>query len=199
MLMKYTSPQNKPHTSNQTQTLFCLGFLPWSLAHLAHIIYRHTHRSEFRIDFYPFPAQPPHGWCSSVMGETVQSPPCKAARSGCATAVRANGTSTALSAPPPLQLYTSPSQNLTSAGPPPFRLLVSLPRHSGMHCWATLARQWPVHSSFESKQLQSITPSTLCSSLLSQETTGAVAFVSCLLLQNILKTPVRLLETLMDY
>lgn len=73
--MQCAFPQNKQHTSNQTQTYFCLGLLPWSLAHLAHIICWRTHTSGFRIDFYPFPAQPPHRWCPSVMGGTVQLPP----------------------------------------------------------------------------------------------------------------------------
>ncbi|XP_053944284.1 DNA-binding protein RFX8 isoform X2 [Cuculus canorus] len=57
-------------------------------------------------------AQPLHGWCRSVIRGTVQLVFCKAASSKNAPSVRANGSSTALSAPPSLQqmcLYIPPS------------------------------------------------------------------------------------------
>lgn len=140
MLMQHASPQNKLYTSNKTQTYFCLGFLTWSLAHVAHITCWHTQTSEFRIGFYLFPAQPPHGDTQARSKETWL-PPFTAARGQCATTVRAKATFTVLSALPPLQqicLYISLSQSLTSAGTLPFPLPISLPRHSRMYCWATL-------------------------------------------------------------
>lgn len=68
--------KHTPVTKPKLTPVWCT--LPWSLAYLAHIICWHTHTSEFRIDLYLFPAQPPHGWCPSVIGGTVQLPSCKA-------------------------------------------------------------------------------------------------------------------------
>lgn len=82
--------------------------------------------------------------------------PSETARHKCVTAVRANGTSAVLPAPPPLQqmcLYVSPSQSLTSAGTPPSPSPLSLPRHSGMYWRAALAGERPARSSFESKPI----------------------------------------------
>lgn len=90
-------------------------------------MYCHTHTSEFRIDFQdllsPF-SSPAFTWVMPKCDQRkCSATPIARQQGASATAVRAKGASTALSAlPPPRQtcLYISLSQSFMSAGKPPF-------------------------------------------------------------------------------
>lgn len=193
-------PQNTPHTSKQNQTYFCLKLLPWILAHLAHMqAYLHIWIS---CRLLPFPAQLPHGWCPSVVGGTVQLPPLR-------------------------QQGTSVLQQSGLMGPLQFFQLHVLSSKCASICLGHRASLQLVHlhllhhSPFQGIQgcigeqrllerdlrvpllkasrftfLSLFKSMSLC---IIPRDSGVVAFVSCLLFLNILKTSVRLLETVIDY